>query len=250
MNTPVYLAFLMTCLAGLATTIGGALALHPRLPQQKVLPFGLAFAAGIMLYVSGVELLPEAGYLLASLPGHLWLLGLAFALGALFMAAMHSLFSHSTSQVGSTRLMRTGWLTALAIALHNFPEGFATLMTTLTHPTLGATLAFAVALHNIPEGMAVAIPIYSATGNRRRAFWMAAVAGLFEPLGALCGFLLLQSFFSDTLLGLTLALTAGVMVFISLDELLPTARAHDPGRLTLAGTLAGMGVMAASLSML
>lgn len=250
MDKNIYLAFAMTSLAGLATAVGGAIALHPRLPQKQLLPFGLAFAAGIMLYVSGAELLPEAERLLAGTPGHLWGVALVFALGMLLMAGLHRCFPEPNPSAQSNPLLRTGWLTALAIAIHNFPEGFATLMTALSNPTMGATLAVAIALHNVPEGMAVAVPVYHATGSKYKAFAMAAGAGLLEPLGALLGFLLLRPFFSDALLGVTFALTAGVMVFISLDELLPAARAHDSGHLAVAGTLSGMGLMALSLMML
>jgi ZIP family zinc transporter len=214
------------------------------LPQRQVLPFGLAFAAGVMLYVSAAELLPEATRLLSSS----WhSVGIAFGIGLLLIGLLHRWLPEPSTS--GSPLLRTGWLTALAIALHNFPEGFATLMTTLSNPSLGIALAIAIALHNLPEGMAVAVPIYHATGNKRRALAMAAGAGLLEPLGALLGFLVLRPFLSDPLLGWTFALTAGVMVFISLDQLLPAARAHDPGHLSLAGTLAGMGVMALSLTL-
>jgi ZIP family zinc transporter len=249
MDKNIYFAFAMTSLAGLATAVGGAMALHPKLPQKQLLPFGLAFAAGIMLYVSVAELLPEAVRLLAGTPTHGWGVALLFLIGVLLMAGLHRCFPDGSVSKPSS-LLRTGWLTAVAIAIHNFPEGFATLMTALSNPTMGATLAVAIALHNVPEGMAVAVPVYHATGNKHKAFAMAAGAGLLEPLGALVGYLLLRPFFSDALLGITFALTAGVMVFISLDELLPAAHAHDPGRLAMAGTLAGMGVMALSLMML
>jgi ZIP family zinc transporter len=145
------------------------------------------------------------------------------------------------------RLMRMGTLTALAIAIHNFPEGLATFTVALRDGSLGIPVAVAIAIHNIPEGIAVSIPIFYATGNKRKAFWLSLLSGLSEPVGAAAGWLLLMPFFSDTVFGILFASVAGIMVFISLDELLPMAREYGEAHLSAYGLVAGMVVMAVSL---
>ena len=146
--------------------------------------------------------------------------------------------------------MHVGILTALAIAAHNFPEGIATFTAALSDPHLGIAIAIAIAIHNIPEGIAVAVPIYCATGNRKKAFRLSFASGLAEPLGAAIGFLVLTPFMNDAVFGFVFAMTAGIMVFISLDELLPSAREYGEHHLSIYGLVAGMAVMALSLLLL
>lgn len=149
----------------------------------------------------------------------------------------------------SGKLLRMGVFSALAIAIHNFPEGLATFVGALKDPALGLSIAVAIAIHNIPEGIAVSVPIYYATGSRRKAFGLSFASGLAEPLGALLGYTILAQFMSDTLFGILFASVAGIMVFISLDELLPTAREYGEHHLSIYGLVAGMAVMAVSLLM-
>ena len=144
-------------------------------------------------------------------------------------------------------LMRVGLLTALAIAIHNFPEGLATFVSALQSPSVAIPIVAAIAIHNIPEGIAVSVPIYQATGSRRKAFCYSFLSGLAEPLGALLGWLVLRPFMNDTVLGILFAGVAGIMVFISFDELLPAAREYGEHHLSLYGLIAGMAVMAVSL---
>ena len=145
------------------------------------------------------------------------------------------------------KLMRLGLFTAVAIAIHNFPEGIATFVAALKNPSLGITIAVAIAIHNIPEGIAVSVPVYFATGSRRKAFMWSLLSGLSEPLGALVGFLIFSTIMNDVVFGILFAAVAGIMVFISLDELLPTAREYGEPHLSIYGMVAGMAVMAASL---
>jgi ZIP family zinc transporter len=140
-----------------------------------------------------------------------------------------------------------GILSALAIAIHNFPEGLATFIGGLQDPALGMSIAAAVAIHNIPEGIAVSVPLYYATGSRKKAFGLSFLSGLSEPVGAIIGFFLLLPFFNDFIFGLLFAVVAGIMVFISLDELLPTAEKYGEHHLAMYGVVAGMAVMATSL---
>jgi ZIP family zinc transporter len=145
--------------------------------------------------------------------------------------------------------MRMGLFTALAVAIHNFPEGLVTFLAAMQDPSLGIPVAIAIAIHNIPEGIAVAVPIFYATGSRVRALWISFLSGLSEPLGALIGYILLFRYLSNSLFGLLFASVAGIMVFISLDELLPAAREYGEPHLSLYGLLAGMMVMSVSLLM-
>jgi ZIP family zinc transporter len=147
------------------------------------------------------------------------------------------------------KLMKMGMFTALAIAIHNFPEGMATFVAALKDPTLGLSIAVAIAIHNIPEGIAVSVPIYYATGSKKKAFGLSFASGLAEPIGALVGFTILAPFMNDTVFGILFAGVAGIMVFISLDELLPTAREYGEHHLAIYGLVAGMAVMAVSLLM-
>jgi ZIP family zinc transporter len=140
-----------------------------------------------------------------------------------------------------------GFVTALAIAVHNFPEGLATFTAALHDPKLGIPIAIAIAIHNIPEGIAVAVPIFYATGSRIKAFRLSFLSGLSEPAGALLGYLLLHRFFNDAMFGFIFASVAGIMVYISLDGLLPAAREYGEHHLSIYGLIAGMAVMAGSL---
>jgi len=144
-------------------------------------------------------------------------------------------------------LMRTGVLTALAIGIHNFPEGLVTFLGALVDPSLGISIAVAVAIHNIPEGISVSVPIFYATGNKRKAFTYSFLSGLAEPLGGLIGYFVLRPFINDIVIGILFAVVAGIMVFISLDQLLPTAREYGKGHTAIAGLVLGMAVMALSL---
>lgn len=145
------------------------------------------------------------------------------------------------------KLYRVGIFAALAIAIHNFPEGLATFTAAITDSKIGVPIAIAIAIHNIPEGISVSIPIFYATGNRRKAFHLSFLSGLSEPIGAAIGYLLLKPLFSDTLFGLLFGGIAGIMVFISLDELLPAAQQYAEHHLSIYGLIAGMAVMAFSL---
>jgi len=259
--SPVALAFTLTLFAGLATGIGSALALLARRTNTRFLSAALGFSAGVMIYVSFVEILADARTSLAAelgaRPGA-WVAVLAFFGGIGLTALIDRLVPaaenpHEVHRVEEmhrrpdANLIRMGLLSATAIGLHNFPEGIATFVAALDDPRLGASIAAAVALHNIPEGIAVAVPVFYATGSRARAFSWSFLSGLAEPLGALVAWLLLGGIVGDALRGILFAAVAGVMVFISFDELLPTAREYGEHHLAVYGLTSGMAVMAASL---
>jgi ZIP family zinc transporter len=264
--TNYYPALVLTLLAGLSTGIGSALSLLVKHTNRRFLTFSLGFSAGVMLYVSFMEIMPQSrvsliGYTSPTLGA--FLSTLAFFGGIAIIWLIDRLVPdfenpHEMNMIGGmeqepsseARLHRMGLLTAGAIAIHNFPEGLAVFFSALSNQNLGIAIASTVALHNIPEGMAVAVPIYFATGNRAKAFSYSFLSGLAEPLGAIIGYALLKPFLNPVVFGIVLACVAGIMVYISLDELLPAANENGEHHVGIAGLITGMAVMAASLLML
>lgn len=262
---PVYFAFGLTLFAGLSTGIGSALAFFSKRTNTKFLAGALGFSAGVMIYVSLVEIFAKAkdslSLALGPTEGY-WVTAAAFFGGIAFIALIDKLVPSfenphepksledltSRPRNGQDRsLLRMGLFSALAIGIHNFPEGLATFTAALTDPTLGVSIAVAIAIHNIPEGIAVSVPIYYATGNKRKAFLYSFLSGLAEPVGAMVGFFILLPFFNGMTFGILFAAVAGIMVFISLDELLPTAEKYGEHHIAIYGLVAGMVIMAVSL---
>jgi len=257
LNGDIGLALALTAIAGLSTGIGSTIAYFIRRPKAIYLCVALGFSAGVMIYVSFVELLPGS----MRGVGEAWGVT-AFFVGVIFIGIIdfiipaeknpHHEFKEIPERLPvrvNKPLMRAGVFTALAIAIHNFPEGLATFGTAMVDLQLGAVIAFAIAIHNIPEGIAVSVPIYYATGNRRKAFTYSFLSGVTEPLGAVIGFLILMPFLSEALLASMLAFVAGIMVYISLDELLPMAQRYGHGHVAIIGFIMGMFIMALSLLM-
>lgn len=294
----VWIALGLTLFAGMATGIGSAVAFTARRTDYRFLSVATGFSAGVMLYVSFVEIFIKGVDSLTSRYGDYWghwVNAAAFFGGMLLIGLIDNLIPaaenphethseeelaplHDTSApipdfyaatghvgVGSgalvhdhgvrhRKLMRMGLFTALAIAIHNFPEGLATFLAALQDPAIGIAIAFAVALHNIPEGISVSVPIFYATGDRKKAFVYSFLSGLAEPFGAGIAYLLLRLFMGGgtgdippQVMGVLFGGVAGIMVYISLDELLPTSRAYGKGHDSLFGLVGGMLVMALSL---
>lgn len=291
--TPFLVAFALTLLAGLSTGVGAAIAFFAPRTNTRFLSVCTGLSAGVMLYVSFMEILPEAFRQVAEAGfaerpaaalgtlGFFAGIALIFLIDRLVPDAENPHETHSRQDYAELRapdadaspaerrafrrqtrqtrrnLLRMGAFTALAITIHNFPEGLSTFLAALVDPHLGVVIAFAIALHNIPEGISVSVPIYYATGNRRRAFVWSCLAGFAEPIGALALWAVLAVangalFFEPPplLLGLVSGAVAGIMVFISLDELLPASRAYGKGHDSLYGLVAGMAIMALSLLLL
>lgn len=259
-------AITLTLLAGLSTGVGSALALLVHHTNRKFLTFALGFSAGIMLYVSFMEIMPQAREAILREAGPRtagWITTLAFFGGIGLIGLIDLLIPsyenpHEMSMIGGmdeersneNRLYRMGIFTAFAIAIHNFPEGLAVFFSALSNQNLGIVIATTIALHNIPEGMAVAVPVYFATKSRSKAFSYSFLSGLAEPAGAIIGYLLLKPFLTPLVFSIVLAGVAGIMVYISLDELLPTAEAYGAHHIAVSGLVFGMAVMAASLLLL
>jgi len=266
-------AMLLTVLAGLSTGIGSTIAFFIRTPKYSYLAVLLGFSSGVMVYISFTELLGTAirdvGFITANI---------AFFIGILLIAVIDILVPHeyeeeraTSSRLGigeigeqkklglplpltapaKSSLMRSGILLALGIAIHNFPEGLVTFTCAAAGDiAFGVMIAVAIAIHNIPEGIAISVPIFYATGSRRRAFSYSFLAGVAEPMGALVGYAILLPFLTPALLSSTLAFVAGVMVYISLDEILPLAHRYGREHLVIIGMVTGMLVMAVSLFLL
>ena len=244
---------LLTFLAGFATIIGGFVTFLVHKSDLKVLSLGLGFSAGVMIYVSFMEILPHAQNALTSLYGNygpwftvlLFFAGIGLAWGV--DRCLPPLHVKEDTLKQTAKLKQTGIFTAVALTLHNFPEGLATFFSALDSVTLGFSIALAVAIHNIPEGIAVALPVYHSTGSRQKAFWASAVSGMAEPVGAVMGYFILSAVLHEALLGVLFAIVAGIMVYLALDELLPTAHDYGHGHQVISGVICGMALMAVVL---
>jgi ZIP family zinc transporter len=276
MPNNVSFALLLALLAGLSTGIGSIIAYFIRKPKDWQLSLILGFSAGVMVYISFAELLyvaiDKVGFVTANL---------GFFVGIAFIAIVDILVPHeykyehagnsrypsvSQNKTGQgndvqptasltveqrSNLRRAGMMIALGIAIHNFPEGLAVFSSGVTGDrTFGLLVAIAIALHNIPEGISVSVPISEATGNRRRAFVYSFLSGLTEPVGAIIGYGILFVFLTPTLVYSLLAFSAGIMVYISLDEILPTAQLYGKQHFVILGVLGGMLIMAISIFLL
>lgn len=263
----VLFAFGLTVFAGVSTGVGSALAFFAKKTNTKFLSGALGFSAGVMIYVSMVEIFVEARESLEASLGSTkgyWVTTISFFVGIALIALIDKLVPsfenpheprsiediEEAEEVDKKReLLRMGMFSALAIAIHNFPEGLATFTGALQNPTLGISIAVAIAIHNIPEGIAVSVPLYYATGDKKKAFFLSVLSGLSEPVGALIGYTLLYKYFNDVVFGILFAAVAGIMVFISIDELLPTAEKYGEHHIAIYGLVSGMAVMALSLLM-
>jgi ZIP family zinc transporter len=295
----VWVALGLTVFAGMATGIGSAIAFFAKRTNYRFLSVATGFSAGVMLYVSFVEIFLKGADALTAAYGDYWghwVNAGSFFAGILLIGIIDNLIPsaenpHETHSEAETaplhnpdapqpdfqaaapaapaapaafgthdharhdrRLLRMGLFTALAIGIHNFPEGLATFLAALQDPALGIAIAVAIALHNIPEGISVSVPIYYATGNRKKALLYSVLSGLAEPVGAAIAYVLLRLLVGGSggvmppqIMGMLFAGVAGIMVYISLDELLPTSRAYGKGHDSLLGLVAGMLVMALSL---
>lgn len=278
-NTQLLWAFGLTLFAGLSTGIGSLIAFFAKRTNTSFLSFSLGLSAGVMIYVSFVELFMQSQEMLTQLYGDrlgITYATLAFFCGVLFIAIIDRLIPEAenpheirpieempegeilpsdemteekapTKKLENKRLLRVGLVTALVLAIHNFPEGMVTFLAGLKDLNVAIPIAVAIAIHNIPEGVSVSIPIFYATGNRKKAFTLSFLSGLAEPLGAVIGYLLLAPYLNDQIFGVLFGAIAGIMVYISLDELLPAAEEFGHHHTAIYGLIIGMAVMAVSL---
>ena len=258
-NQTVIIAFLLTLFAGLSTGIGSLIAFMAKRTNTNFLSLALGLSAGVMIYVSFMEMIPRSlgsfNEIYGEKTGMLYLI-LGFFGGIALIALIDFLVPesrnphemHGVEEMRSNhKLKQTGMITAITIAIHNFPEGIATFMSALTSLEVAIPITAAIAIHNTPEGIAVAVPIYHATGSKKKAFWLSFASGLAEPIGALIAFWFLLPYWSPELDAFILSAVAGIMIYISLDELLPSAEKYGKHHLSIIGLVIGMAVMAMSL---
>ena len=264
MDNNILFAFGLTLFAGLSTGIGSLIGFLSKEFNPRFLTVSLGFSAGVMIYVSLVEIFVKAkdslSISLGDRMGYVFTV-IGFFIGIAVIALIDKLIPsyenphevnvaqkiEESTNAEKNKLMRMGVFSALAIAIHNFPEGLATFMSGLSDPTLGISIAVAVAIHNIPEGLAVSAPIFYATKSRKKAFILSFLSGLSEPIGAMIGYFVLRKIINDTTFGVIFASVAGIMVYISLDELLPTAEEYGEHHFAIGGLILGMFIMALSL---
>jgi ZIP family zinc transporter len=241
---------LLSLFAGMFTAIGSLLSLLVKKPGPKFMTLTLGFSAGVMLFVSFVELLGQGCRVVGFAPAQI-----SFFIGMLVMFLIDALIPHdymaehnlTDKDHRQKKLARTGLFVALGIGIHNFPEGLAVFAGSLQDLHLGIAIAIAIALHNIPEGIAVSVPVYAATGSRRKAFLWSFFSGIVEPIGAIVAALFLMPILTPMVLGHVMGAVAGIMVFISLDELVPISRSYGEEHLSIVGIVIGMMVMSSSL---
>lgn len=258
MNSYV-LPLLLTLFAGMSTLLGGFITFFVKRNNLKALSVGLGFSAGVMVYISLSELMNESPVMLNVFYSETAAKALAF-LGFMFgiiTAVLIDYFipDHIESDFLSTskrcrerhQIRRAGLITAIAVTLHNFPEGMATFLVSSEDLRLGIPVALAIAIHNIPEGIAIALPIFHATGKKRLAILYSFLSGISEPVGGLIGVVLLKTIMPAQTIGIMTAAVAGIMVYISFDTLLPLAREYGENHHVIIGIVSGMLVMGCGL---
>ncbi len=278
MTKSYLLALLLSTIAGLSTVVGSFVTFFIKENSLKFLSFGLGLSAGVMLFVALVDLYPEScGMIKAQLgSNYLWLAVLFFAAGILIAVLIdYFIPDHIQNQmltkqldenktdaldikekhndnapISIGKIKKAGILTAIVIAVHNFPEGLATFFLTTQNVMLGVGIVFAIAIHNIPEGMAISIPVYQATHQKRKAFLYSFMSGMAEPVGGVIGFVLIKTLFPNMCIGILFSLVAGIMAYISLDTLLPLSKDYDTGHYSICGTVLGLLIMASTLVIL
>ncbi len=273
----------LSTIAGLSTVLGGAITFFIKKHSMRALSIGLGFSAGVMIFISLTELLPQSReYILQYLgQGSGWLVLLGFGAGMLVAVLIdrfvpdhiqdekHLLndeesiideeeknkavekcegdFCVTKTNGEWQRLKRTGLVTALAVAIHNLPEGLATFFASSVDLRLGLTVVVAIAIHNIPEGIAVALPVYQATGSKRKVFWYTLLSGLAEPVGGVIGFFIIKLLFPELAVGIMFSIVAGIMTYISFDTLLPLSKEYDTGHYSITGVVLGMLFIGATI---
>lgn len=244
-------ALLLSLIAGLATLIGAAIVFLSKSTNKKTLAISLGFSSGVMLSVSFMDLIPSANDLLVKAMNHKLsvIVSVLVVATGIFLASLldrfvpHQEFDEETGEAPHKNLYKVGFVSMLAIGLHNFPEGIATFMAGYENLSLGITIALAISLHNIPEGIVVAMPIFYATGSKKKAFKYAFLSGIAEPIGAFLAFLVLRPFINDIVLGCILALVSGIMIYVVIEELLPSSRQYGHNKTALVATFFGISIM-------
>ncbi len=249
MEQQAMIAMALSLAAGLATGIGGLVVCFLKVPTRRLLSIGLGFSGGVMVAVSLMDLLPEAFSAcmvpMGKVVGGFYAI-VVMAIGMLLAALIETFVPERPNFLGSEErgsVYRIGILSVLVVVLHNMPEGVATFLSSYKDLSIGIPIAAAIALHNIPEGIAISVPLFYSTGKRMKAFSYSLLSGLSEPLGAVIAFFLLKNFVDEFILGMLYALIAGIMLFISLDKLLPSAWTYGSRKASILSTACGIALM-------
>jgi ZIP family zinc transporter len=250
-------ALWITLLAGAATSLGILTTYFSSPGNKKFLSFSLGFSAGVMIFISFFRILDKVKQKMIHHYGEdtgNWYVIIGFFVGVVFIVFFERWIHHykekkikNFHEGTPTHLKYLGYFTALAISIHNFPEGFATFAAYLEDPQVGVSVALAVAIHNIPIGIAISVPIYYATKQRKRAFWIASATGAVGPLGAILGYLFLMPYMNEISFAFMMAIVAGILVVVAIDELLPTARSYGDHHIAVYGMIVGMFAMALAI---
>ncbi|AOR24359.1 zinc transporter ZupT [Clostridium taeniosporum] len=252
MDNNAVIALLLSFLAGTSTVLGAIFVLFIKKKSDKIITFALGFSGGVMICISFTDLFPNAKESLIKYYGNVYgiLITIFYMLTGVIFALLIDKFIPNEPKkfmiYGSDKhlnLFKVGFVSMIAITLHNFPEGIATFISSYQNITLGISISLAIAMHNIPEGIAVAMPIYYSTGNKRKAFKYTLYSGLSEPLGAIIAFFLLKPFINDFILGLIFAFVMGIMLYISFEELIPSSREYGYNNLSLYSIFLGICIM-------
>lgn len=266
MNKEAILSLGLTTIVGLSMGLGSLLSFIVKETNKRFLAIALSFSAGIMIYVSFMAILPEGMELIEGYFGeHGKFIALAGFFGGMFITAIieklvHKYGGHYHGHYGhdhdhdndncenGEHLSKLGLMSAVAIAIHNLPEGLAIFTAGLKDISVSVPIAAAVILHNIPLSIAISVPIYYSTGSKKKAFLYSLFVGFCQPLGAIIGYLILSNFFNDLVFGILFSIVAGIMIFVSLDELLPSSQKYEDHHISVYGAIVGMMVMALSMS--
>lgn len=241
-------ALILAFFAGMSTLLGALIIFFTNKKSEKLVTVSLGFAGGVMLSVSFTDLLPNATQLLNEYYNEklgIFLSVVFLLIGVLFAAMLDRFVPHEPDGDGKKHenLFRVGFISTLAIGLHNFPEGIATFMAGYEDLTLGASIALAITMHNIPEGISVAMPIYFATGSKVKAFKYAFLSGIAEPIGAFLAFLVLKPFINTLTLGIIFGFISGIMLYIAIEELLPSSKQYGYSKEALISIFTGIILM-------
>ena len=278
MEKSYLIALILSTLAGLSTVLGGFVTFFIKENSLKFLSFGLGLSAGVMLFISLVDLYPESCEMIKNQMGenYLFLTVIFFAIGILtavlidYFIPDHLQSQMFTKQLGANekhedstdckvdenavvsigKIKKAGILTAIVVAVHNLPEGLATFFLTAQNVMLGIGIVIAIAIHNIPEGMAISIPVYQATHSKRKAFLYSFLSGMAEPVGGVIGFVIIKTLFPTLCVGILFSMVAGIMTYISLDTLLPLSKDYDTGHYSISGVVLGLLIMGFALVLL
>ena len=243
-------ALSMSFFAGMTTLLGAFIVFIIKKKNEKFITISLGFSAGVMISVSFNNLLPHAQeYLIAYSGEHIGVIltVLFLIFGVSLTYGLDRLVPHDIIPAEGGKehknLFRVGFVSMLAITLHNFPEGIATFMSGYRDIELGISIAIAISMHNIPEGISVATPIYFATGSKRKAFRFTLISALSEPVGAVLTFLILRPFINNLMMGILFAFISGIMLYITIEELIPSSRQYGHTRVALISTFIGICLM-------